>query len=261
VDALSSSTGDTSVGELSLNPLFERSFSSIYAAQRDFALSPEKLAQVLSPAFPQTRQRSFWQVSLAITPYPRLDVSTLRDRTMVYQPTVVRGTRPMTIGHGYSWLVLHPERSPGSPAWVVPLDVRRVKRDEDGKLVGAEQALRLLPARSIGSELTVCTADTAYSQPELLLRLTEQENLVAVVRVRNNRGFYRLAAPEAEAPAGRGHPRRYGQTMTLNDPTTWLFSGVGFSGTSSRRIRHPGHWDAQLPPGIMQLSAVRPSPP
>jgi ACR3 family arsenite efflux pump ArsB len=26
------------------------------------------------------------------------------------------------------------------------------------------------------------------------------------------------------------------------------FSGVGFSDTSSRHMRHPRHWDAQLPP-------------
>lgn len=222
VDALSSNTGATSVVELSLNPLFTRSYSSVYAAQRDFALSPEKLAQVLQPALPQTRQRSFWQVSLDVTPCPRLYASTLSDRTMVYQPTVVRGNKPVTIGYRYSWLFLHRERSPGTPPWVVPLSVRRAKSDEDGELVGAEQVLSLLPELPIGAELTVCTADTAYSKPEFLLRLTEQENLVAVVRVRNNRVFYRRYEPSSEEPRPKGHPRWYGEKMALNDPTTWL---------------------------------------
>lgn len=222
VDALSSSTGATSVVELSLNPLFERSYSSVYAAQQDFSLPQEKLVQVLQPALPQSRQRSFWQVSLDVTPCPRLYASTLSDRSMVYQPTVVRGNKPVTIGHRYSWLFLHPERSPGTPPWVVPLSVRRVKSDEDGELVGAEQALSLLAELPIGAELTVCTADAAYSKPEFLLRLTEQENLVAVVRVRNNRVFYRRYEPSPREPKPKGHPRWYGEKMKLNDPTTWL---------------------------------------
>ena len=222
IDALSGNTAAASVAELSLSPQFERGHSSVYAAVKEFALSRENLGQVLKPAIPQKGQRAFRHISLDTTPHPRPYAHTLSDRTMVYQPTVVRGNKPLTIGHKYSYLFLHPEREQETPPWVVPLAVQRVKSDDDAELLGGEQLLALLPDLPFDEELTVCTADTAYSKPEFLLRLEPQEKIVTIVRVRSNRTFYRRYQPAAEARQRRGHPRWYGDRMKLNDPTTYL---------------------------------------
>ena len=222
LDALSSNTNATSVVELSLSPHFERGHDSVYAALRDFSLSVEGYGEALRAALSPADVAPFRHVSLDVTSQPRPYARTLSDRTMVYQPTVVRGNKPVTIGHSYSHLVLHPPREPDDPPWVVPLAVRRVQSEENAQQVGLEQLRALLPELPDLQGVTLCTADTAYSQPEFLLALAEMEDVVGLIRLRSNRVLYRPYRHPPGEPRPRGHPRWYGEKMKLNDRSTWL---------------------------------------
>ena len=158
-----------------------------------------------------------------MVPIPRPFARTLEDRSYVYQPNLVAGNKPVTIGHRYSVTAFLPEWAhPDDPPWVVPLIVRRVHSDEKATVVGAEQVLALLQddRMPFHRQLSVHVADSAYSAVEYLGRVGHLPNLVTVTRAAENRVFYRQSPP----PVGgrpQGHPTWYGAPFNLKDPCTW----------------------------------------
>ena len=59
---------------------------------------------------------------------------------MVYQPEVVKGKLPVTIGHEYSTVAVGLEKEAGlTSSWLVPLLTQRVESRADKEMVGAEQ--------------------------------------------------------------------------------------------------------------------------
>ncbi|HQH38359.1 MAG TPA: hypothetical protein PLH19_07470 [Anaerolineae bacterium] len=121
-----------------------------------------------------------------MTPCPRPFAHTLENRGLVYQPEVVKGKLPITIGHQYSTVVLGLEAESGvSPSWVLPLLTERVATTEDKELVGAKQIEKLLQAPELpfGRELTVEVVDSSYSKPRYLYAHRQFPNLVTIARV------------------------------------------------------------------------------
>jgi hypothetical protein len=92
----------------------------------------KKWVRLVTSYLPEPQQRKFWLFGTDVVPVPRVFAQTLADRTFVYQPnTVVKGNKPVTIGHQYSHLVFFPEKvDADDPPWIVPLVVRRVHSDE-----------------------------------------------------------------------------------------------------------------------------------
>lgn len=236
LDALSGSPNARSVVELSLSPLFRRAYSSVNDAIDHLfqADSPDKeakerrawekeVAQLVGSYLPSPRQRRFWLFGTDVVPVPRPFAQTLGDRTFVYQPNLVRGNKPVTLGHQYSVLAFLPEKErPDGPPWVVPLQLRRVRSDEKATEVGAEQITAVLDdeTQPFHGALCVHVADSAYSAVRYLGRVGSQPNLVSVTRVAENRVFYHPVPPESVV-AGPGHPRWYGAPFDLKDATTW----------------------------------------
>jgi hypothetical protein len=146
---------------------------------------------------------------------------------MVYQPEVVTGKLPVTIGHQYSTVTLGLEAEAGvTSSWVLPLLTKRVKSDEDKEMVGSKQIEMLLRDAKLpfGRELTVEVADSSYSKAAYLHAHRNFRNLVTVVRARGNRVFYHKYVPtkeELENP-GAGHPQWYGERFPLSDPESWI---------------------------------------
>lgn len=236
LDALSSSPNARSVVELSLSPLFRREYSSVSDAITHLfqASGPEKadeerqawqkeLAQLIGRYLPAPQQRKFWLLGTDVVPISRPFALTLADRTFVYQPTPVRGNKPVTIGHQYSVAACLPEKEhPDDPPWVVPLHVRRVQSEEKATVVGAEQLTALLQdeAQPFHDALCVHVADSTYSAVGYLGRIGPQRNLVSLTRVAENRVFYRQF-PTEQGNGGPGHPRWYGEPFNLKDSATW----------------------------------------
>jgi hypothetical protein len=222
LDALCSQTQASSVVELSLENCFQRSYSSIFKALDEHQPKTGDLAKLAGPHLPQLKQRSFWLLGVDVTSQPRQFAHTLEERGFVYQPNLIWGNKPITIGHQYSTVVLLPEKDAEQPVpWVVPLSCQRVKLAETKALVGAEQMGALLADEKLPfhAQLTVEVGDSDYSQPAFLAANRKHNHLVSLVRCRGNRTFNRLAYRSPEETGGA--PRYYGQTFKLKDPDTW----------------------------------------
>jgi hypothetical protein len=239
IDALSSTTNARSVVELSLSPIFRREYSSVYDAIAHFfqPSEPEKAdeerrewekkwVRLIASYLPEPQGQKFWLFGTDVVPIPRPFAQALPDRTYVYRPnTVVRGNKPVTIGHQYSHLVVFPEKvDSDDPPWVVPLVVRRVHSDEKATSMWVEQIRVLMEDETLPfhKDLCVHVGDSVYSAVTALGPVTEQayENLVNVARASSNRVFYRQAPPREEK-RGKGHPTWYGERFDLKDSSTW----------------------------------------
>jgi hypothetical protein len=149
LDALCSNNHSPSVVQLSLNPLFRRGYSALFKAiegspssqpseednpqpediplqQRDEFQFLDLIAQVV----PTPKKRPFFLFGQDCTSIER-PAQTLQDRGMVYQPTVIKGNKPITLGHSYSMISVLPERSDEDAPWTIPLDMSRVPTESN----------------------------------------------------------------------------------------------------------------------------------
>ena len=221
VDAVCSNLSATSVVELSQTACFRREYSSLFKAIDKWDAPKMMLPHLLQPYLPQPEQRQFWLLMVDVTAQPRPYGQTVADRGMVYQPTVVKGNKPVTIGHQYSSVVLGLEPEQGtSNSWVLPLLTERVASSQDKEMVGSQQIDALLddPQLPFGQALCVEVADSSYSKPEYLHAHRRHPNLVTIARLKGNRTLYHQFQAEPDAVKSAGHPRWYGEPFKLSDP-------------------------------------------
>ena len=226
LDAMCSKPDANSVVEYSLAPVYRRSYSTIFKAIDELEVAPLWLPHRLGPYLPRPEKRPFWLLITDVTPCPRPFARTLDNRGMVYQPEVVKGKLPVTIGHEYSTVAVGLEPEAGvSSSWVLPLSTKRVATTDDKEMVGSKQieALMLDPGLPFSRELTVEVGDTNYSKPAYLHSHRDLSNLVTIARGRGTRTFYHQYVPTVEETTnpGKGHPKWYGERFSLSDSTTW----------------------------------------
>jgi DDE superfamily endonuclease len=225
VDAMSSTPDAKSVVEYSIARCFRRSYSTIFKAIDVVNLPAMWLAEQVAPSLVKPKAWPFWLLMVDVTTNPRPYAKTLGDRSMVYQPEVVKGKLPVTIGHQYSTVALGLEPEAGvSSSWVLPLLTMRVSTDADKEQVGMEQIGQLLRNEKLpfGKALTVEVADSSYSKPAALYAHRPYPNLVTIVRARGTRTFYHspVVSEEARAKPGKGHPTWYGAAFSLSTAAT-----------------------------------------
>ena len=224
LDAVCSYPQATSVVEYSLAPVFLRSYSTISKALTEVTLDEMMLPLLVAPYLPSLHQRRFRLLVVDVTSQPRPHARTLPDRSMVYEPTVVKSNKPVTVGHEYSSVVLGLEPEAGlTDSWILPLMTRRVATDQDKEMVGADQIDQLLEAEELpfGRDLCVEVADSSYSKRAYLHAHRHHKNLVTVVRVASNWVFYHQYVPPEGETASPGHPTWYGERFALSEPETW----------------------------------------
>jgi hypothetical protein len=218
-DALCSNPTATSVVELSQTACFRRSYSSLFKAIAEWQPPKMWLPHLLGPYLPTPQQRSFWLLLVDVTAQPRPYSHTVADRGLVYQPTVVKGNKPVTIGHQYSSVALGLEPEAGvSGSWVLPLLTERVSTSQDKEMVGGSQIDALLddPQLPFGQALCVEVVDSSYSKVDYLHSHRRHPNLVTIARVKSNRTFYHQFQPEVKGDRAVGHPRWYGEPFKLS---------------------------------------------
>jgi len=220
LDAICSNPTATSVVELSQTACFRRSYSSLFKAIDEWQPSKMLLPHLLGPYLPGPQERPFWLLLVDVTGQPRPYGRTVADRGMVYQPAVVKGNKPVTIGHQYSSVTLGLEPEAGvTGSWVLPLLTERVPTSQDKEMVGGSQVDALLddPQLPFGQELCVEAVDSSYSKAAYLHAHRRHPNLVTIARAKSNRTFYHQFEPEAVQTAG--HPRWYGDPFKLSGST------------------------------------------
>lgn len=220
LDSLSGNHHARAAVELSLNPLFDREYSSLHdAVDNFFVVSRAEQAQaerkagiaqrmeLLAAYLPVPERRRFWLFGIDTTAALRPFAQKLADRSVVYRPHLAPGNKPIGIGHSYSVLALLPEREAGAAPWVVPLSCLRVPTASKACAVAAQQVEALLtnPQLPFGQELSVEVVDSHYSHAPYLSPTGGYDHPVVIARLAANRTLYRL--PVGGARAGPGHPR------------------------------------------------------
>ncbi len=232
IDALSSNLQALSVVELSLNPLFQRNYNSLYKAIQEFLpdSSSKKyesinkdLLKTVFQTISQQSQRSFNLFGIDTTPAPRPYSHTLKDSSYVYYPNPIKGNKPINIGHSYSVVAALPDKTETkNTPWVVPLSGERVPSESQAIEIGNLQIKYIFENASFPKDkLSVLVADSGYSQREFIGEQVKQNNLVVITRVRSDRVFYRQFIANSDSTKKSGHPRWYGDKFDLKDATTW----------------------------------------
>lgn len=202
LDALSSNTDANLIAELSLNPLFQRSYNSIYKAikesfntrkedknhDNDKVDTSSELVRAVSQLIEKPQQRPFYLFATDTTPHPRPYAKTLSDRGYIYQPNTVKGNKPINIGHSYSLLSILPEKDTDNHgAWAVPLSGERVSLNTNGVDVASKQIQVAMSDSSLPwyKKPSVLVADTAFSKRQFLFEQSQHDNLVVIARCRS----------------------------------------------------------------------------
>jgi len=205
MDAVMTTRNASCLAEFSLSPLFNRQWSSIYEALQDCRPDRKKLMELyreqLEQQVPATEHIL---VAIDHTAWGRPFAKTLKDRTHEYQRGVI-------IGQGYSTIAWIPE---AQGSWALPLLHERISSGSSPILQAASQ-LKLVCEQSINPVLAVL--DREYGNANWVLAQADIQ-ADCLMRVRKNACLW--SAPPAYS--GRGRPRKHGQKMRLNDPTTWL---------------------------------------
>jgi len=169
LDALAGNTGANSIAELSLSPLFPRSYNSLYKAikasfntniqemnkeggegQEEGDEKPNNLIRVVSELIDEPQQRPFYLFGTDTTPHPRPYARTLPERGYIYQPNTIKGNKPINVGHCYSILSILPDKETDShAAWAIPLSGERVPLNQSGTDVASEQIQSVMSDSSL----------------------------------------------------------------------------------------------------------------
>jgi hypothetical protein len=205
MDAVMTTRNSSCLAEFSLNPLFNRQWSSVYEALQDCRPDRKKLMLLyLQQLEQQVPLAEHLLVAIDHTAWGRPDAKTLKDRTHEYQGGVI-------IGQGYSTIAWIPF---AQGSWALPLLHERISSASSPILQAASQ-LKLVCEQSVNPVLAVL--DREYGNANWVLAQADIQ-ADCLMRVRKNACLW--SAPPAYS--GRGRPRKHGQKMRLNDPSTWL---------------------------------------
>jgi hypothetical protein len=104
-------------------------------------------------------------------------------------------------------------------SWALPLLHERISSGSSPILQAASQ-LKLVCEQSINPVLAVLARE--YGNASWVLAIADIQ-ADCLMRVRSNACLWSAPPPYS----GRGRPRKHGQKMRLNDPSTWLQADTG----------------------------------
>ena len=231
IDSLSGNQNASSAVQVSENDLFTRNYHSLYKAINqsfDHDNEAKKIQnsqkhQLIFSTLDKSSNQPFNLFGLDATSIARQYAKTLSDRSFVYQPSTIKGNKPVTIGHKYSVLSCLIYDQETDYNWAIPLDSQRINSQSKDAELGCEQIQAIFDdcSQLNPDKLSVLVADSLYSNKGFLSPNQHYDNLVIISRVRSNRVFYQLPPKDKNNQTKRGHPTWYGQRFSLKDNTTW----------------------------------------
>ncbi len=215
-DALLSADAIPSPAHLSLEAPHRRGWGSLYAALDRGQIDAEALRKLLSchPLAGTEGETPVYAVDASV--WARCDAECSPARGYYYHPSRHSAGQPIVAGWAYQWIA---QLGFARESWTAPVDVRRVRPEEDANAVAAEQVRALLGRLGKQGAAPLFVFDAGYD-PVKVQRTLEGSPCQILVRLRAGRRFY--GDPSlCDPPANPGRPRRHGPKMKCNDPSTW----------------------------------------
>lgn len=210
MDAVLTSRSVSSFAELSLSPVFERGWSSLYKSLERSHPPATRLMQLYSQSLPAPAAGTQLLLAGDHTAWPRVWSPTLKERTYEHQPQSHPEASPVTIGQGYSSLICVPE---GQGSWALPLLHERITSFETPLEKAAEQ-LKQVCAQLAHRPLSLWDSEYGCAT---FVNLTAEIACDKLMRLRPNRVLY--GSPSDYS--GKGRPAKHGDKFTLKDPASW----------------------------------------
>src|SRR5215212_8379369 len=247
-DALLCTEAFPSLPHLSLEPVHQRGWGSVYAALARGEVDAERLRDLLARVLPAADPPVF---AVDVTTWPRCDAECSPERGYYYHPSRHSAGQPIIAGWAYQWIA---QLSFDRDSWTAPVDAARLHPLDDADQQAACQVRALLGRLPAGGPVPLVAFDGGYDSAQLTLDLAEAR-VAVLVRLRADRCFYADPPPAARSPKG-GRPRRHGAKFAFADPTTWptpaaalvcqddqygTVTVAAWSGLHPKQQRHPGH--------------------
>jgi hypothetical protein len=248
VMGLGSQTNAGSVTEISQSLCYHYQYSSItdcidalYSDQKEPLNSESRvdrgemeaaLLSIKSAHYAQPFDK-FYLLNTDSTPIIRPHSPTLEDESYVHVPNQrIKGNRPVNIGYDYTVIGLSGRRplyNGKEAAWNLPLSVRRMTTDSVRGTTTAKQVNDLLnnPDTPLKGNLVVNALDRQYGTPEYIVDTYEQEDLINIIRLKNNRNVWEQLTPlEVENKRQANNDQRgansvYGEQHSLKNADEW----------------------------------------
>jgi DDE superfamily endonuclease len=211
VDALLTETSAHSFPELSLSPLFERRWCSLYEAFEDGQIDQTRLCQVFVRYLLRPVDGERMWLGIDARSHERPQSPTSPDRTVVYKPNLPQNSKPISYGWQFSTVVSLPAQ-PSS--WTAVLTQQRIPAAQTSVEVAASQLRQLAPL--LGCRPIVASDRWNSCAPFLLA--TEGMPFDTLLRLKHKRVLYR-AAPASTGK--RGAPRKDGERLQCGTPSTY----------------------------------------
>lgn len=214
MDALSSEATAHSFPELSLSPLFQRKWASLYEAFEDGLIDEDRLREVFVQFAPLPGLGQHVYLGVDTSNLYRWEAETGADRKLVPVANTPEKAHVVCPGWVISSVVLLPTQA-GQGTFA--LDLQRVASTELVTEVAAQQlkaVVNLLTKRGLHP---VILGDRWYACAPFLTRVSDAA-ASCLLRVKANRVFYRPAP--TRQPGQRGASRKDGERFQCNDETT-----------------------------------------
>lgn len=209
LDALLLSPQARSLPELSLCPVFRRTWASVYAALEDGQHDATWWRHWRLAQLPQQGR-----VALAVdaTAWLRRHAPTVPERQFVHAPSVAGP--PVAIGQPYALISWVPQ--PHS-SWALPLATTLIPATSNAQLAAVEQIRQLEQARApTDQSIWLYVADGGYSGLDFFTAVPTARSAV-IVRLRRDRVLVGPPPPYR----GRGRRPKHGARFACAEPDTW----------------------------------------
>jgi hypothetical protein len=226
VDALITETQAQSFPELSLSPSFQRKWHSLYEALQDGKVDEKRLQETYIKYLPDPSQGKRLILGIDATGIERPFSSTSPDRTAMpmHNIPLPKKSTAITFGWKYSTVVVLPEEPSG---YTLTVDQRRLPSDKTDIEVAVEQLQEIVPKLS---HRPLLLFDRGYVSVFFWCMLSKLACDI-LGRLKSNQAFYKPAPPHT---GKSGKPRKDGEKLKLNDPSTHKTSDGIWEGTDAK---------------------------
>jgi DDE superfamily endonuclease len=210
-DALLCESQARSLPELSLSPLFERQWPSVYEALEDGRINVEQIRAIWVRVLLAERaeHEPIW-IAVDESNIARPNARTSADRTIIHLPNLPLVEKAISIGWTFSSVVLVPEQA---SSWTPILDQQRITSEQTAIKVAIAQLQALKPL--FGNRRVIILADRWYGTPEFL-RACHDLGYSVLIRLKSNRKLYRVPVRTHK----RGAPPKDGPLLQGKRPET-----------------------------------------